>query len=85
MYEVPWCGTYLGYSVPQKKGFCSSPAGNPATEKTSNSEVSSSIQLNNSHKAQGFGFYDLFCLVSECFAGGAFPQVVVSECSRKDL
>lgn len=30
VYGVPWCSTYLGYSAPQKKGFCSSPAGNPA-------------------------------------------------------
>ena len=53
--------------------------------KNNNSEVPGSIQLNNSHKAQGFGFYDLFCLDSEGFARGAFPQVVASECSREDL
>lgn len=35
--------------------------------RNSSSEVPSSMQPNNNHKAQGFGFYDLFCLVSEDF------------------
>lgn len=39
--------------------------------KTNNSEIPSSIQLNNNHKTQQFGFYDLLGLVSEDLAKGA--------------
>jgi len=82
VYEVQYLPRIL---CSPKERFLQLSSWKSYNSKNSNSEVPSSIPLNSSHKAQGYGFYDLFCLVSEGFARGAFPQVLVSKCTGENL